>query len=212
MSPARIAVIAVIVVVVVGAAACGGNGSGDDTVADDAGDDAPSVDAEPAADAAPPGPCNDVQLRTDPPAGTHMPVGTPIEWPTNPPSGGPHFPTWMRWNATYDPPADRGFWVHNTEHGGVVLLFNCPTACPDVVADLSSLIQTVAADPKCVAPLRNRLLVTSDPLLPATTQVAASAWGALYTADCYDEPSLLTFIAAHYDHAPESTCAEGGVP
>ena len=163
-------------------------------------------------DARPPGPCNDHAVTTTPPPGTHVSVGTAITWPTNPPSGGSHFPVWARWGATYDPALERGFWVHNTEHGGVVLLYNCPAGCTTVVDQLSLLQTALPADPRCPAPLHARTLVTADPLLPAGVQVAASAWGAYYTADCYDEPSLRAFVDANYAHGPEDTCAEGGVP
>lgn len=163
-------------------------------------------------DARPPGPCNDVTVETSPPAGTHVPTTQEITWPTNPPSGGPHYPTWARWDATYDPAMPRGYWVHNTEHGGVVLLFNCPGGCADIVAGLGGVQSALPVDPLCAAPIRTRTLITTDPLLPAGTSVAASAWGAYYTADCFDEPSVRTFVVTHYGAGPESTCAEGGVP
>jgi hypothetical protein len=181
------------VAVVVAVAACGGGGSDDP-------------------DARPQGPCDDVWLEADPPDGVHHPPGTELAWPTNPPSGGPHYFTWMRWNATYDPPAPRGHWVHNTEHGGVVLLFNCPGGCADVVAGLQAVMAARAEDSLCAPPLRTRMLISSDPLLPAGVQVAASAWGRSYTAACFDQPSLAAFVDAAYGHGPESTCAEGSVP
>jgi hypothetical protein len=142
----------------------------------------------------------------------HVPAGTPITWPTNPPSGGPHFPTWARWNATYDPGIDRGFYVHNTEHGGVILLFNCPAGCADVVTGLEALEDALPVDSRCTAPVRTRTFVSADPALPAGVQVAASAWGAYYTAACFDESSLRAFVDAHYAAGPEDICADGSVP
>lgn len=142
----------------------------------------------------------------------HVATGTDITWPTNPPSGGPHYPTWVRWNATYDPAIARGYWVHNTEHGGVVLLFNCPGGCPDIVTGLGAVMSGLAEDSLCAAPVRTRTLITADPLLPAGKPVAASAWGAYYTADCFDEPSVTAFVHAHYGMGPEQICAEGSVP
>ena len=163
-------------------------------------------------DARPPGPCNDISVETTPGAGMHVAVGTPITWPTNPPSGGSHFPAWARWDATYDPGIERGFYVHNTEHGGVVLLFNCPTGCPAVVAGLEALQDALPQDPSCTPPIRARTIITADPALPAGVQVGASAWGALYTATCLDEPSLRAFVDGHYAAGPEDTCAQGSVP
>jgi hypothetical protein len=170
------------------------------------------VDAPTRIDARPPGPCNDRSTDVVPAPGSHVAPGTPITWPTNPPSGGAHFPTWVRWGAAYDPPIERGYWVHNLEHGGVVLLHNCATGCPAVVAQLEAVQAALPADPLCTAPVRTRTLITADPLVPAGAQVAASAWGGTYTADCFDAPSLRAFIDAHYAHGPEDTCAEGAVP
>jgi hypothetical protein len=187
--------------------ACFFGGDGDD-------DGAVPPDAMPRADARPPGLCNDVSMDVTPAAGTHIPEGEPIGWPTNPPSGGAHYPKWVKWAQTYDPGVDRGYWVHNTEHGGVVLLYNCPGAggCPDVVAGLEALVDALPADPKCSVDVRTRTLISADPLLPAGVQVAASAWGAYYTAECLDAESLRAFVVAHYAMGPEDTCSQGSVP
>jgi hypothetical protein len=189
----------------------------DDTAADaslTAPDARIAVDADDSIDARPPGPCNDHAFVVSPPTGVHVAEGTTVTYPTNPPSGGPHYPVWVKWDATYDPGVARPYYVHNTEHGGVVLLYNCPAAggCPAVVQQLQALQASLPHDTLCMPPQNTRTLITADPLLPASVQVAASAWGAYYTAECFDEPSLRAFIDAHYGHAPEATCAQGSVP
>jgi hypothetical protein len=35
-------------------------------------------------------------------AGLHVPVASVIEWTTNPPATGSHFPSWAGWNRHYD--------------------------------------------------------------------------------------------------------------
>jgi hypothetical protein len=72
----------------------------------------------------------------------------------------------------------------------------------------------VVADPpnpffNCVAPVRNRLLVAADPLLPAGVQVAAVAWNTSYTASCFNEAEVMGFINAHYRQGTEDVCADG---
>jgi hypothetical protein len=56
--------------------------------------------------------------------GTHVPVGSTIQWNSNPPSSGPHFPIWAAYQS-YTAPVPRGYYVHDLEHGAVVLLSNC---------------------------------------------------------------------------------------
>ena len=152
------------------------------------------------------GPCNasitNVPIEDSP----HVPVGSPIEWSTNPPATGPHYPVWLQWERRYDN-VERAYWLHNTEHGGIALLYRC-TDCPDVTAELAAVIGGVPDDPHCTAPIRTRTLVAHDPLLPEDVTVAAVAWGAIYTATCVDD-GLSGFVAEHYGKAGENTCADG---
>lgn len=140
-------------------------------------------------------------------AGVHMPIGTAIEWSSNPPVTGAHYPIWAAWDRHYQQ-LDRGYYVHDLEHGGVVLLYNCPDGCPDVVDNLLAVVRDAAVDPTCEGVVKHRLVVAADPLMPPEVQVAAVAWDELYTAECYD-PFVATFLRAHYRHGTEDTCADG---
>ncbi len=153
------------------------------------------------------GGCDGVQTTVDGEPGIHMPQGSEIVWSTNPPVTGAHYPVWAAWDRDY-PMLERGFYVHNAEHGGIVLLYNCPAGCPDVVTQLEDVVRAAAVDAGCTAPVRNRMIVTSDPLLPDGVQVAAVAWRTLYTASCFD-PYVQTFAKIHYNRAPEDLCNEG---
>jgi hypothetical protein len=154
------------------------------------------------------GPCDATVTPIALAAGAHVEVGTPITWSSNPPTSGPHYPAWAGWDRSYDA-LDRGYWVHNAEHGGVILLHRCATAdCAALVAQLVEVARTAPIDPACQAPLRNRVLVVADPLLPEGVEVAATAWSAKYTARCFDD-SLREFTASHLGRGPEDTCANG---
>lgn len=140
-------------------------------------------------------------------AGVHMPIGTPISWSSNPPAIGAHYPTWAGWDRHYQQ-LDRGYYVHNLEHGGVALLYNCPAGCPDVIAALEDVTRNASVDSTCAAPVRNRIIVAADPLMPPEIQVAAVAWGQVYTATCFD-PYVATFVRTRYRHGTEDLCADG---
>ncbi len=138
----------------------------------------------------------------------HVPSDMPVTYGSNPPASGMHYPFWGRWGEHVDP-LPRGNYVHNLEHGGVVLLYRCTAPCPDVVAGLRAVMAARPQDPACSPAIRSRIVLTPDPLL--TVPVAASAWNYVYRADCVDAPSLHAFIDQHYDQASESLCNDGSV-
>jgi hypothetical protein len=165
------------------------------------------------------GPC-EIVVDTPPLlVGTHVPVGTQItEWNSNPPSSGPHFPIWAAFQEFQDP-VPRGFYVHDLEHGAVVLLYNCggdagadggSAECQTLAAGLREVAAKLPDDPLCTGlgqGVRVRVVETPDPLI--TGKVAAAAWGWTYNATCLDVPSLLEFASAHYGQGTEMICGNG---
>ena len=142
--------------------------------------------------------------------GLHVPIGSSIEWNSNPPSSGSHYPIWAAYQA-YTSPVPRGYYVHNEEHGGIVLLYQCDdAACPEVAAALQSVSDTIPDDPLCAAAgqgVRVRTVITPDPLIDVP--IAAAAWGWVYRAQCLDLPTLTAFAQQHYAQGPEVVCADG---
>jgi hypothetical protein len=155
----------------------------------------------------PVGACNG-RLTTERDTGAaHVPVGSQIEWTNNPPTSGTHFQIWAAWDRQYAA-LDRGYYVHNAEHGGIILLYRCDAGCPEVVDSLLAAARAMPADSSCSGAVTKRVIVTGDPLLPDDVQVAAVAWNHAYTASCYD-PYVETFAREHYARAPEDLCADG---
>ncbi len=147
----------------------------------------------------------------------HVPVGTMIQWDSNPPSSGPHFPIWAAYQA-YASPVPRGYYVHDLEHGAIVLLYNCALAaeaggaidCATIQSQLQQVSDALPDDPICTAAddgVRVRTVITPDPLLDVP--VAAAAWGWTYRAGCFDLATLVAFAKAHYGQGPEVLCAQG---
>jgi len=138
----------------------------------------------------------------------HVALGTQVQYDTNPPCAGDHWPVWAVW-GTHTQPVPPEYFVHNLEHGGVVLLYNCPQGCPDIVLALQCFVQAQPADPICGSDVNNRYLITPDPDLNGTW--AAAAWG-YYLAGggpCVDLGALGAFAAAHYGNGREALCAQG---
>lgn len=122
-------------------------------------------------------------------------VVAPVDYVDLPPAGGPHNRCWADWGMHTEPVLDDNF-VHNLEHGGVVLLWSCPEGCD---ADVSAISDFVATHERTVG--------TPYPDLP--TRFAIVAWGARLLTSCFDPTAADGFYAARFDHAPEST---GSVP
>jgi hypothetical protein len=139
----------------------------------------------------------------------HVPVCEDVAYETNPPSGGDHWGVWAAFKK-YTMPVPREMYVHDLEHGAVVLSYRCTDACPEVVAALEEAFDGAAGDPLCLsagAGPKARLVLTPDAELE--TPIAAAAWGATYTATCIDKTSLAAFIAEAYGRGPEATCFDG---
>lgn len=129
----------------------------------------------------------------------HVAEGSPITYRNNPPSSGKHYPEAKPWGV-YDEPLVPGYFVHNLEHGGVVVLYDCKTACPDLVNQLKEAQQSFPKGKYGEV----KLVVTPYSGLPEGVQVTALAWD--YQIDFrngYNRDQLLAFYRAHVDRGPE---------
>jgi hypothetical protein len=130
----------------------------------------------------------------------------PDEVPTyafNPPASGPrHRQLWAR-HAEYVEPVPRPVWVHNLEHGAVVVLYR-PDASPRLIAELRDIFADLRPLPACGHPLA---VMTPDAEL--TTSFAVVAWNWVLTGGCADPHEIHHFVAAHRAHAPSLICDDG---
>lgn len=154
----------------------------------------------------------------------HVAIGTDVTYASNPPSSGPHYPIWAAFQEFPDP-VDRRYYVHDLEHGAIVLLYNCAalpdggaaiadggdggTACDALREGLRKAAASIPADPLCANTpgVRVRYVMTPDPLI--TGPIAASGWGFTYNAACVDIPTLIDFANKHYGQGTEPVCANG---
>lgn len=110
-------------------------------------------------------------------------------YPDPPPVGGDHKPCWAPYQV-YEEPLPAGNWVHNLEHGAVVLLHNCDVGCD---ADVEAMAR--------FASVNERTIVTPYRDLPV--RFAVVAWGVRLLMDCYDAAATEAFYKEHFNHAPE---------
>jgi len=116
----------------------------------------------------------------------HIPtVETPhAPYNSDPPTSGPHLPYIAPWGV-HTRPIPPELQVHNLEDGGVMVQYNCPSACPDVVEKLKAIVQGYP----------DRVILAPYPGMK--TRIALTAWTRIDTFDQVDESRIKGFIKAY---------------
>jgi hypothetical protein len=135
----------------------------------------------------------------------HVAEGTPVTYRNNPPASGPHYPVWARYQS-YTTPVARPYWVHNLEHGAIVLVHR-PDAASALVARLTDTFRALPNDAQCGHP---RALLTPDPLL--ARPIAVIAANVVLEGECVSPDQVRSFALAHRNQAPENICDSGTRP
>jgi Protein of unknown function (DUF3105) len=127
---------------------------------------------------------------------THVAAGTPLVYEHFPPTSGPHWPSWASYGV-HDTPVPPELWVHNLEHGAIVLLYRCPTPCPDLVHELASVYATFPRGKYDAV----KLVISPNERIHS--RLAALAWTWIDEMPELDRARLLRFYEAHVDRGPE---------
>ncbi len=122
---------------------------------------------------------------------------SPIEYNTTPPTSGPHYGDLAAWNI-YNEPERYEQLIHNMEDGGVIVYYQCPDGCPEIVDKLSTIV-----DPYIRAG-RRVLMVPNDPKWTINNspplqkdmgaKIALTAWTRILKMNEVDESKIRTFI------------------
>ena len=153
--------------------------------------------------------CQQISETHPPASAVHLAMCSDIPYDSNPPSGGDHYAVWAAFQS-YDFAVPDGFLVHALEHGAVVFWYNCPDGCADEVAQAQAMIDALPLDDRCAGlPTPRRTVLVPSPNLDA--RWAASSWGFLEKADCFDADALRGFYMEHSGHGPEDLCGPSGV-
>ncbi|HEX5991183.1 MAG TPA: DUF3105 domain-containing protein [Thermomicrobiales bacterium] len=120
----------------------------------------------------------------------------PVDYPQEPPAGGPHDPSWQKC-AVYDAPVRNENAVHSQEHGAVWITYqpDLPESDREILAELAE----------------GQLYVLISPYPELEDPVVASAWGAQLRVDDVNDPRLQAFIDRYAGNGPEpgATCDSG---
>lgn len=113
----------------------------------------------------------------------------PQDYGDKPPVGGDHSGCWGHWGVHSTPlPLER--LVHNLEHGGIGLQYNCPDGCNYELRWLTEFTLT-----------HELVVLTENPQMSA--RFGLSAWNARAYSDCLSPDFVRDFYSRRVDRAPE---------
>jgi hypothetical protein len=135
--------------------------------------------------------------------GTHVDVGTPLTFPSDPPAGGRHYAQtfdagFYDENNLPNLPGDpAGYMVHNLEHGYVIFWYNCENLEENTCAELKTNI-------KEMMDARNNLKLIAFPWTSVDAPLVMTSWGRLQRFEQFDARLAKAFIDGNLNRAPES--------
>jgi len=103
---------------------------------------------------------------------------------TVPPTSGPHLGSLARWGV-HDEPIPNELQVHNLEDGGVMVQYDCPEGCPELVAGLEEIVGHYGEG------------VILAPYPGMGTRISLTAWQRIARLDEFDEGRIERFIRAY---------------
>lgn len=109
-----------------------------------------------------------------------------------PATSGPHYPIWWQEWGVVDQELPDELLVHNLEHGGIVMRYDCPSGCPALIGQLAEVTG------------RYKKVILA-PYSGLGARIALTAWTYLDRFDEFDEERIVRFIEAHMNspEAPE---------
>ena len=131
-------------------------------------------------------------VRLDDQGQEHIPEGgSHAPYNASPPTSGWHYDRWASWGIKTEPLPPELF-IHNMEHGGVILHYNCPDGCPGEVEMMSDIVNRT-----------DETILMPNPDMES--RFALTAWNWLLTMEEYDDQQARDFVRSHLNspNAPE---------
>ncbi len=125
----------------------------------------------------------------------HVPVGSAIPYRAHPPASGPHYPMPAP-AGVYMQGLAPGFWVHNLEHGYIVVLFR-PPAAPGVELRLQEMLRDFPPSKF------GNVKFVAAPYEDMPHQYAVLSWDWRLWLHELDRAKVLEFYRAHVDQGRE---------
>ncbi len=132
------------------------------------------------------------------PDSNHVGDASPISYVNRPPSSGRHYTRTARYGVTAEPVAP-GNWVHNLEHGAIVLLFRCDQDCLAIAQTIQATIL-----PRIPESAFGSQKIVATPYQDMDAPFTVVAWGWILELETLDASEIVAFYRRHVDKGPES--------
>lgn len=103
------------------------------------------------------------------------------EYNSRPPTSGPHY-NGKAEDGIHTEPIPNELQVHNLEDGGVMVQYDCPTGCDELVGQLADVVSRYDRE------------VILAPYPDMDSRIALTAWGQIDYLDEFDEDRIVDFI------------------
>lgn len=129
----------------------------------------------------------------------HIEFGSPspIAYNSIPPTSGPHYAGLRQWQI-YDEPIRYEEMVHNMEDGGVIVYYQCEEECPELVEQLTEIVQPYIDRGQHVAMLPNQpgWSINNGQSLHEDigAPIVLTAWTKMLKLDEFDAERIESFI------------------
>jgi len=138
---------------------------------------------------------------------THVLPSTPLTYRFYPPTSGPHYgqpygPVAWGSIGTTSGPLTEGEFVHNLEHGGIAVLYDCPSGgdCLTLVNQLKNYVQNLVP----LEPTYGETKMVMTPYVRGMQKkIALVAWHWVEFLDSYNQAEITRFYEIHVDQGPE---------
>jgi hypothetical protein len=127
----------------------------------------------------------------------HVDEGTQINYKHTPPSSGPHYGRPAAYGV-YPNRVPEGAWVHNLEHGAIVLLFKCSDDCESKAAEIESTYDGLPSG------AFGAVKLVATPYESAPSDYTLLAWGWQEDLESLDSARIERFYRDLVDKGPEN--------
>ena len=133
---------------------------------------------------------------------THIQAPATVNYNHNPPTSGCHYNLGYGnapiQSGVYNQTVANEFWVHNLEHGYIVVLYNCPNGCTNEFNQLHDWYKSLAPTPR--VPYAKALVL---PYTSMDVPFAVESWDWYDPMPVFSLDEVKKFYANHENNGPE---------